>query len=58
MVLSRTKSSDGSQCNYKTHEELNRSVNEVLIESDLKAALIALNLEISMRNELADEVIL
>jgi type I restriction enzyme R subunit len=38
--------------------ELNRSVNEVLIESDLKAALIALNLEISMRNELADEVIL
>jgi type I restriction enzyme R subunit len=34
------KSSYGSQWVYKSPTELNRSVNEVLIESDLKAALM------------------
>jgi type I restriction enzyme R subunit len=42
---------------YKSSEELNRGVNEVLVESDLKEALIKLNLEISAKPELADEVI-
>lgn len=42
---------------YKSAEELNRSVNEVLIESEVKAALIRLNPEIAARPELADEVI-
>lgn len=51
------KSSYGSQWVYKTPTELNRGVNEVLIESELKAALIRLNPEIALRNQLADEVI-
>jgi type I restriction enzyme R subunit len=55
--VSEPKSSYGPQWVYKTTEELNRSVNEVLIESELKAALIRLNPEIALRNELADEVI-
>ena len=42
---------------YKSPQELNRSVNEVLLESDLKAALIRLNPEISNNPDLADEVI-
>jgi type I restriction enzyme R subunit len=55
--VSEPKSIYGPQWVYKTAEELNRSVNEVLIESELKAALIRLNPEIALRNELADEVI-
>jgi type I restriction enzyme R subunit len=42
---------------YKSPQELNRSVNEVLIESNLKAALIHLNPEITKNQDLADEVI-
>lgn len=42
---------------YKSAQELDRSVNEILWEADLKAALIRLNPEIAERNELADEVI-
>lgn len=42
---------------YKSPEELNRGVNEVLLESELKASLIKLNPEMSARPELADEVI-
>jgi type I restriction enzyme R subunit len=43
--------------NYKSATELNRSVNEVLIEQDLKEALIRLNPEINKNHELAEEVI-
>jgi type I restriction enzyme R subunit len=42
---------------YKSAQELQRSVNEVLIETDLKAALIRLNPEITRNPDLADEVI-
>jgi type I restriction enzyme R subunit len=42
---------------YKSATELNRSVNEVLIEQDLKEALIRLNPEINKNHELAEEVI-
>lgn len=42
---------------YKSPQELNRSVNEVLLESELKEALIRLNPEITSNPELADEVI-
>ena len=42
---------------YKSPQELNRSVNEVLLESGLKAALIKLNPEITQNPDLADEVI-
>lgn len=42
---------------YKSPKELDRSVNEVLIEQDLKTALIKLNPEITANPDLADEVI-
>ncbi len=47
----------GTQWQYKTAAELERGVNEVLVESELKAALVRLNPEIAQRPELADEVI-
>jgi type I restriction enzyme R subunit len=42
---------------YQSADELPRGVNEVLVESELKAALLRLNPEITQRPELADEVI-
>lgn len=42
---------------YKTASELNRSVNEVLLEAELKDALVRLNPEINAKHELAEEVI-
>lgn len=42
---------------YKSASELNRSVNEVLIEQDLKDALIRLNPEINKNHDLTEEVI-
>ncbi len=42
---------------YQSPEQLNRGVNEVLLESTLKASLIKLNLEIAAKPELADGVI-
>ena len=42
---------------YKSAQELQRSVNEVLIEGDLKASLVRLNPEITQNPDLADEVI-
>ena len=47
----------GAQWTFKSSEELQRSVNEVLIESELKEALIRLNPDIAAKPELADEVI-
>lgn len=47
----------GVQWQYKSAAELNRGVNEVIVESALKAALVRLNPEIGERPELADEVI-
>ena len=42
---------------YKTTTEICRGLNEVLVESELKEALIRLNPEIFENNSLADEVI-
>lgn len=42
---------------YKSAQELDRSVSEVLLEADLKKALIRLNPEITKNPDLADEVI-
>lgn len=42
---------------YVSAETLNKGVNEVLIEPELKQALVRLNPEIAARPELADEVI-
>jgi type I restriction enzyme, R subunit len=47
----------GLQWIYKSPQDLNRGVNEVLDEKELKAALIRLNPEITQNPELADEVI-
>lgn len=47
----------GIQWQYKSKDELERSVNEVLVEADLKQALIRLNPEITEKEERADEVI-
>lgn len=47
----------GVEWQYRSTADLNRSVNEVLIEQDLKDALIRLNPEIGDNPALADEVI-
>ncbi|MEQ9220242.1 MAG: HsdR family type I site-specific deoxyribonuclease [Cyclobacteriaceae bacterium] len=47
----------GLSWEYQPTSTLDRSVNEVLLESDLKKALIRLNPEITNHPELADEVI-
>lgn len=47
----------GAQWTFKAPEDISRGVNEVLIESELKEALVRLNPEIHARPELADEVL-
>jgi type I restriction enzyme R subunit len=43
----------GAQWEFKSSEELKRSVNEVLVESELKASLVRLNPEINSKNPYA-----
>ena len=47
----------GLQWTYKPSAALSRTTNEVLLEDELKSALVLLNPEIAARPELADEVI-
>ena len=47
----------GAEWQFQSPDQLNRSINEVLIVSQLKEALIRLNSEIQANQELADEVI-
>ena len=47
----------GAKWIYKSSQDLNRSVNEVLLEADLKNALVRLNPEIEKNPNYADEVI-
>lgn len=47
----------GGKWIFKTSDQLNRSVNEVLDEQSLKAALVRLNPSIAADESLADEVI-
>lgn len=42
---------------YKSPQDLQRSVNEVLLERELKEALVSLNPEVTSNPDLADEVI-
>ena len=42
---------------FKPSDQLGRGVNEVMVEADVKAALMRLNPEIKTKPELADEVI-
>jgi type I restriction enzyme R subunit len=51
------KAAYGATWMYKSANEIQRGVNEVLVESELKAALIRLNPEITQNPALADEVI-
>lgn len=55
--VSESKLNYGVEWQYKSPQELQRSVNEVLIEQELKTALIRLNPEITKNPDLADEVI-
>ena len=56
-TVQESDASYGAKWVYKSAEELNRGVNEVLVESELKGALVRLNPEITAKPELADEVI-
>ena len=47
----------GAVWQFKTASELSRGINEVLVEDELKAALVRLNPEINANPNLADEVI-
>ena len=47
----------GAQWEFKSSDQIKRTVNEVLVESELKAALVRLNPEITSNPDLADEVI-
>ncbi len=47
----------GAEWQFQSPEQLDRDVNDVLIESLVREALIRLNPEISTKPELADEVI-
>lgn len=51
------KAGHGLKWLYQSADELPRGINEVLVESELKSALLRLNPEIAQRPELADEVI-
>lgn len=55
--VSEPQTSQGLQWQYQSSEQLGKSVNEVLVESELKKALIRLNPEIKANESLADEVI-
>ena len=55
--LSEPVTTFASRWKYKAADQLNRGLNEVLVESELRDALIRLNPEIKANNELADEVI-
>jgi type I restriction enzyme R subunit len=56
-VAQDTQVGYGAQWVFKSSDEIQRGVNEVLVESELKEALIRLNPEITAKPELADEVI-
>jgi type I restriction enzyme R subunit len=56
-VINEPSIGSRAEWTYKSATELNRSVNEVLIEQDLKDALIRLNPEINKNPELAEEVV-
>ena len=47
----------GAGWQYKSPEQLGRGVNEVMVEAEVKAALLRFNPEISQKPERADEVI-
>jgi type I restriction enzyme, R subunit len=57
LTVAEPKVGYGAQWEFKSSDQLQRTVNEVLVESELKAALVRLNPEIASSPDLADEVI-
>ena len=55
--VQESKAAYGAAWAYQSAQEIARGVNEVLVESELKAALVRLNPEITQNPTLADEVI-
>ncbi|WP_329806394.1 type I restriction endonuclease subunit R [Flavobacterium facile] len=55
--VAEDRSPYGTDWKFVSSSNLNRGVNEVLLESELKAALIRLNPEINQNEQFADEVI-
>jgi len=55
--LDETKIKYGASWKFQTSTEIERGINEVLVENELKAALVRLNPEITTNPDLADEVI-
>lgn len=56
-ILGEPKIPYGFEWIYKSTEQLNRGVNEVIVETELREALIRINPEIAEKPERADEVI-
>lgn len=56
-VSATPKEPYGAQWQYQSPGQLGRGVNEVMVEAEVKAALLRLNPEVSQKPELADEVI-
>src|SRR4030042_6925745 len=55
--VQESKTGYGTAWEYKSANDIQRGINEVLVESELKVALIRLNPEITQNPALADEVI-
>ena len=55
--VNEPQSAYGNQWVFKSSDEIQRGVSDVLVESELKDALIRLNPEITAKPEFADEVI-
>tara|TARA_R110000737_G_scaffold181275_2_gene204878 strand:- start:125 stop:3091 length:2967 start_codon:yes stop_codon:yes gene_type:complete len=55
--LDETKIQYGASWQFQASSEIERGINEVLVENELKAALVRLNPEITANPDLADEVI-
>lgn len=56
-IVAEPKAGYGAQWQFVAPNDLQRSVNEVLLEQELKEAIIRLNPEITAQPDLADEVI-
>jgi type I restriction enzyme R subunit len=56
-VVRESKTAYGAEWVYKSSDEIQRGVNEVLVETELMEALVRLNPEIAANSDLADEVI-
>lgn len=53
--LDETKIKYGTSWRFQTSKELERGINEILVDNELKAALVRLNPEITINPDLADE---